>query len=88
MNIFHIFLMLNLVLVASFVSCRFGNEYMDHNVRIKSDDIYFKKVLEKIVNNTFNDSDIPNLFQLIKIFLQRKNAIDETPPVYWYSRKG
>ena len=44
--------------------------------------------LQAIENNTFNDNDMPKLVQLILNFLQRKNAIDETPPVYWYSRKG
>jgi len=89
MNIFHILLVLN-IFVKNFVSCRLGNEYVNHRVKSKStvQDVYFKRILEKIENNTFNDSDIPNLFQLIQIFLQRKNAIDETPPVYWYTRKG
>jgi hypothetical protein len=63
---------------------------VNHRVKSKSkvQDVYFKRILEKIENNTFNDSDIPNLFQLIRIFLERKHAIDETPPVYWYTRKG
>jgi hypothetical protein len=89
MNIFHILLVLNIV-VMSFVSCRLGNEYVNHRGKIKSkvQDVYFKRILEKIENNTFNDSDIPHLVQLIQIFLKRKNAIDQTPPVYWYSRKG
>jgi hypothetical protein len=73
------------------VSCRHWTDFradrkeIADNVMIKN---FIKILVSKIQSDSLTDDDVSAIVYLMRELVKKRNAQFNTPPVYWYSRKG
>ena len=82
----HFFLVLILIFVAQTV-CRFDDDYERTKIK-KVSNILVNLLIHKIQADSLTKDDLAAIYYLTLNIAQRKNALFNTPPIYWYSRKG
>ena len=69
------------------IECRFEDDFT-RTKSMKMSKILSSILLKKIQTDSITKDDVAAIYYLMFHLLQRQKALFNSPPIYWYSRKG